>query len=347
METLPWAWYFDPAVLRLEQERIFARAWQYAGHVGDAPEPGSYFSARAGDIPVVVVRGRDGELRAFVNVCRHRGFQLVQGAARRETIQCAYHAWTYDLDGSLRAAPRSDREHEFRRDELGLVPVRVETWGPFVFVNASAAAPPLNEALGSVPTRVAELFDVDTLRFRLRADMEVACNWKIACENFLECYHCAVAHPAFSALVDVSPDAYRLEADGLTSSQFGPLRGGGGFLGDGAVPRSQFHFVWPNVGINIFPGHANLSIGPILPAGPERTHRFLDYFFAADAPDDWIRELLEFDDQVGREDAALVERVQLGVRSGVIAEGRLLEASEPLVRHFDELTSAALAAREV
>ena len=343
METLPWSWYSDPTVLRLEQDRIFARAWQYAGHVGDAPEPASYFSARAGDIPVLVVRGRDGDLRAFVNVCRHRGFELVDGAGQRETIQCGYHAWTYDLDGALRAAPRSDREREFRRDELGLVPVRVETWGPFVFVNPSDDAPPLHEALGPVPAQVAELFDVDTLRFRLRAETELACNWKIACENFLECYHCAVAHPEFSALVDVSPDAYRLEADGATSSQFGPLRDGGGFLGEGTVRRSQFHFVWPNVGINIFPGHANLSIGPILPVGPERTQRFLDYFFAGDAPDEWIRELLEFDDRVGREDAALVERVQRGVRSGAIASGRLLEASEPLVRRFEELTAAALA----
>ena len=342
METLPWAWYADAAVLRREQERIFARAWQYVGHVGYAPEPGSYFSASAGEIPIVVARGRDGSLRAFLNVCRHRGFQLVEGSGRRETIQCGYHAWTYDLDGSLRAAPRAEREAGFAREELGLVPVQVDTWGPFVFVNPDPDALPLHDALGPVPEQVAELLDVTALRFRHRIAYDLECNWKIACENFLECYHCAVAHPAFSAVVDVSPDAYRLESNGLTSSQFGPLRDGNGFLGADELPRSQFHFVWPNLGINIFPGHPNLSIGSILPAGPERTRRFLDYFFGAEVPEEWVRELLEFDDQVGREDTALVERVQRGVRSGLLEHGRLLPASEPLVRHFDELTVRAL-----
>jgi choline monooxygenase len=329
-------------VLRLEQERIFARSWQYVGHAGDAPEPGSYFAAAAGEIPILVVRGRDGELRAFLNVCRHRGFQLVEGSGQRETIQCAYHAWTYGLDGSLRAAPRTEREPSFGRDDLGLVPVQLDVWGPFVFVNPDSAAPPLEEALGPLPEQVASLLDVDRLRFRHRIEYDLECNWKIACENFLECYHCAVAHPGFSAAVDVSPDAYRVESNGLTSSQFGPLRNGDGFLGADELPRSQFHFVWPNIGINIFPGHPNLSIGPILPAGPERTHRFLDYFFGPDVPEDWVGELLEFDDQVGREDTALVERVQRGVRSGLLARGRLLASSEPLVGHFDDLTARAL-----
>src|SRR5438105_3462423 len=201
--SLPWSWYADEAVLRTEQERIFRRAWQYAGHLGQVVEPGSYFTASAGLVPVVVTRDREGDLHAFANVCRHRGFEVVKGGGRRETLQCGYHAWTYGLDGRLRAAPRADREAGFERDELSLVPVGVETWGPFVFVNPDLEAPPLRETLGDLPELVASAgLDVETLRFHHRGESELRANWKIVCENFLECYHCAVAHPGFSAMVD-------------------------------------------------------------------------------------------------------------------------------------------------
>jgi phenylpropionate dioxygenase-like ring-hydroxylating dioxygenase large terminal subunit len=342
--TLPWTWYSDPDVLRRERERIFARSWQYVGHSGQVSENGSFFAAVAGQIPVVVTRARDGALRAFLNVCRHRGHVVADGAARRETLQCPYHAWTYGLDGRLRSAPRADREPGFDFAELGLQAIAIETWGPFVFVNPDADAAPLAAALGEIPARLAEILDVDALEFRFRTEFELEANWKIACENFLECYHCAVAHPGFTAAVDVSPDAYRLRADGLTSSQLGPLRrNGDSFLAGGEVSRSQFHFLWPNFGINVFPGRPNLSCGPILPLGPERTQRYLDYFFARDADHAWIDELIEFDDQIGREDTALVAGVQRGVRSGVLAEGRLLTESEQLVAHFQRLCAEALA----
>jgi phenylpropionate dioxygenase-like ring-hydroxylating dioxygenase large terminal subunit len=342
--TLPWAWYADPEVLRREGERIFARTWQYVGHSGQLADDGSYFAAVAGQIPVVVTRARGGEIRAFLNVCRHRGHVVASGEGKRETLQCPYHAWTYGLDGQLRAAPRADREPGFDFDELSLREVAVEMWGPFVFVNPDPGAAPLADALGDVPARLAEIIDVDEMEFRFRGEFELNANWKIACENFLECYHCAVAHPGFTAAVDVSPDSYRLEAAGLTSSQLGPLReNGDSFLAHGELPRSQFHFLWPNFGINVFPGRPNLSCGPILPVGPERTARFLDYFFAPDVDQAWIDELLAFDDQIGREDTALVEGVQLGVRSGVLQEGRLLSESEQLVAHFQRLCAEALA----
>ena len=117
--SLPWAWYADPDVLRREGERIFARAWQYVGHTGQIAETG-FFASAAGQIPVVVTRARDRELRAFLNVCRHRGHIVASGSGTRETLQCPYHAWTYALDGELRAAPRSDREPGFDTHELGL-----------------------------------------------------------------------------------------------------------------------------------------------------------------------------------------------------------------------------------
>jgi phenylpropionate dioxygenase-like ring-hydroxylating dioxygenase large terminal subunit len=342
--TLPWSWYSNPEVLRRENERIFARAWQYVGHAGQLAEHGSYFAAVAGQIPVVVTRAREGQVRAFLNVCRHRGHILASGAGKRETIQCPYHAWTYGLDGALRAAPRADREPGFDFAELGLHEIAVDSWGPFVFVNPDEDAPPLPETLGDVPERVAAIVDVDTLEFSFRSEYEVEANWKIACENFLECYHCAVAHPGFSAEVDVSPDGYRLESARLTSSQLGPLRAdGSAFLADGEIPHSQFHFVWPNFGINIFPGRTNLSCGPILPLGPERTGRFLDYFFGPGVEQPWIDELIAFDTQVGSEDTELVRGVQQGVRSGLLAEGRLLTESEQLVAHFQRLCAEALA----
>src|SRR5262249_51900429 len=124
--TLPWSWYSDPDLLRLEQERIFRRGWHYAGPAEHVAEPGAYLTCEAGDVPVVVVRGRDEQLRAFLNVCRHRGSVLVEGNGRRETLQCGYHAWTYDLDGRLRSAPRAQREPGFETDGIRLLELRVE-----------------------------------------------------------------------------------------------------------------------------------------------------------------------------------------------------------------------------
>ena len=338
--TLPYSWYTDPAILEQERERIFRSAWHYVGHTGQLATPG-YFATRLGTTPVVVTRDRDGVLRGFVNVCRHRGFALAEGEQSRETLQCPYHAWTYGLDGRLRAAPRSEEEDEFPQDELGLVPVALDTWGPFVFASAGPEPEPLAQALGSLPAQIAELgLDVDSLVHHSRWEAEIEANWKIVSENFLECYHCQVAHPAFSELIDVSPEAYVLSTDGRLSTQHGPLRT---VTPEDELPRAQFHFLWPSLGINIFPGRPNISIGPIVPLAPDRTYRFLDYFFGPDAEPAWIDDLLAFDDQVGLEDRALVEGVQRGVASEALERGVLMSHSEQLIAHFQALTAAALA----
>ena len=344
--TLPYSWYDDPQVLRKEQERIFRPSWQYVGHAGELPDPGTFFTSRAARLPVIVTRARDGELRAFLNVCRHRGFIVAEGAGRRETLQCPYHAWTYGLDGTLRAAPRSDEETDFCRNDLGLIRVAIDRWGPFLFVNTHAEPEPLAAALGSMPAQVAELgLDVDSLVHHTRWETELDANWKIVCENFLECYHCQVAHPALAEVLDVSSDAYALSTDGRLSSQRGPIRESGRtkMRLEGELPRSQFHFLWPNLSVNIFPGRPNVSIGPIVPVTAERTYRFLDYFFGPDVDRAWIDELMAFDDQVGSEDRALVEGVHRGVTSGALERGVLLSRSEQLIGHFQSLTAAALA----
>ena len=345
--TLPAAWYRDEEMLERELDRIFVSAWHYAGRAELVAEPGQYLTCYAAHVPVVVTRDRSGSLNAFVNVCRHRGHVVASGEGRRETLQCPYHAWTYGLDGSLRAAPRSAEEPAFPQDALGLVPAAVDTWGPFVFVNVPGDHEPLASALGSMPAQVAELgLDVDDLVFHTRWEAELEANWKIVCENFLECYHCQVAHPQLAAMLDTSAEAYALSTDGRLSSQHGPTREGGGTRMhlEGGLPRSQFHFLWPNLGVNIFPGQPNISLGPIVPLTTDRTYRFLDYFFGPDVEQPWIDELMAFDDQVGSEDRALVEGVQRGLAGGLLEHGYLMGRSEQLIGHFQALTRAALEA---
>ena len=150
-QTLPVTWYTRDTIFRLERERIFGRSWQYVGHTGWAREAGDYFTGRAGHVPIVVARDATGALRAFVNVCRHRGHEVASGTGNRRTLQCPYHGWTYDLDGSLRAAPRAERERAFDPATCGLVPVAVDTWGPLIFVNPDRFADPLSTTLGNPP----------------------------------------------------------------------------------------------------------------------------------------------------------------------------------------------------
>lgn len=337
--TLPYDWYIDAGIHDAERARVFSRRWQYAGHAGQLPGPSTISTAEVVGTPVILARDADGEVRAFVNMCRHRGTRLVSGDAERATIQCPYHAWTYDLHGQLRSAPRSDSEPDFDLADYALEPLAVDQWGPFIFVNPDSGAAPLVETLGGLPDLVAAAgIDLDTLRFHSRSESAYAANWKICCENFLECYHCQVAHPGIVDVLDVSEDGYRLEEDRWFSSQFGPVKSGwkGAFNPEGAVAHGQFHFLYPNITINISPGSPNISIGPVIPEAPDRTRRFLDYFFDPGASEEWIEGFLEWDSQVGREDEVLVETVQRGVGSGALERGVLFE-SERLIGHFDRL----------
>lgn len=322
-------------MLRRERSLIFARSWQYAGRASQVERPGSYLATDAGGIPVLVTRDAEGELRAFLNVCRHRAAVLAEGCGERATIQCPYHAWTYGLDGALRSAPRSGREPGFDTSGLSLLPASAGTWGPFLFVNPDPAAIPLVEHLGALPELLARDIDLDGLVFHSRVEFGANANWKIVVENFLECYHCATAHPAFSDEVDVHPDRYLLEAHPTFNAQFCRAKSSG--------ERGQFHLLYPNTGLNVFPGPANLSIGPIAPAGTGRTERYIDYFFAPGVDDDWLRAFFAFDGQVGREDTVLVESVHRGMSSGLAEHGRLLLDAEPLLAAFQRWVAERLA----
>lgn len=337
---MPWSWYSDPAILALEMERIFRCSWQYVGHLGELQGPGSYFASATGPVPIVITLDADGALRGFVNICRHRGAIVATEAGKRGTIQCPYHAWTYGLDGCLRAAPRGGEDPAFDAGGMGLVPVSVGTWGPFVFANPDPQAEPLSSALGDLPEVVAEHgLDVDSLRFNLRSRYEIRANWKIALENYLECYHCPVSHPGLVEVIDER--RLELQAAGLRTSQFAPahprsLESGGLIDGRGELAASQFHLWFPNLKLNVLPGRPNLSIGPVWPTGPVTCAGYLDYWFTDTVDQEWIDALFALDDQIGAEDTALVEAAQRGSSAGMIERGWVLGGAETLIGHFQD-----------
>ena len=349
--TLPASWYSDTEVARRERERIFACTWQYAGPAEHVAELGSFLATQAGHIPIVVTRDREGVLRAFVNVCRHRAYVIARGNGCRATLQCPYHAWTYELDGALRKAPRSEREEGFDAADFSLLPVSVDTWGPFVFVNPEADAAPLSETLGNLPEIVARSgVDFSKLRLHSQGEWPIEANWKVALENYLECYHCPAAHPGFSKVINIDPDAYRLSVSPTFSSQIGPIRAAAldgtndaPYLPVGDVKQSQYHLIWPNTTINISPGPQNISLERWVPDGIGRTLEVTDYWFGADVPETIVQEVLEFDAQVGQEDTDLVVSVQAGLNSGTVPQGRLMRESEQLIVDFQRRLWESLA----
>jgi choline monooxygenase len=348
--SLPASWYTDPAILARERMQIFRKTWQYVARAEQLQDPGDYVTGVAGDVPVVVVRGPGG-LKAFVNVCRHRRHLVMSEAGNRKVLQCPYHAWTYDLDGCLKAAPRSEREEGFRKEDYPLLPVRVDTWGPFVFVNADPDAQPLSHYIGDLPRMIADSgLDLSRLKFRERREWQSGSNWKVMLENSLECYHCPVAHPGFSAIIDVDPDAYTLEPRGWVLTQVAPVRPGAlegkvkqtAYDVQGIVTQAQYHLLWPNLTISINPGQPNFAMDVWLPDGPERSHGFSEHYFGPDVPEEYASEVIAFNKQVGDEDDALTDSVQRGLRAGLPAQGRFLTRSEQLVVSFQKMVLAAL-----
>ncbi|HLH24351.1 MAG TPA: aromatic ring-hydroxylating dioxygenase subunit alpha [Chloroflexota bacterium] len=345
--SLPAAWYNDPALSALEMERIFRRTWQYVGRTEQVAQVGDYFTGAVGDIPVIIVRTADG-LQGLVNVCRHRRHLVASGEGNRKIFQCPYHAWTYELDGRLRTAPRSERETSFCKEDYPLLPLQVATWGRWIFANPDLDAPPLSDLLGDLPQIVARAgIDIDALQFWGREEWARDANWKIMIENFLECYHCPVQHPGFSAVIDVRPDAYSLKEYRWHSSQCGSVRETISgkeppYDAAGDVREAQYHFLWPNFTISINPGRPNLSLDVWLPDGPGRTHGFSEHYFGADVPRDWAEDMIQFNAQVGAEDDRLTDSVERGVRCGFPDQGRFLVDSEHLCIHFQKLVLAAL-----
>ncbi len=349
-ESLPARWYTDPALTEQEITHVFQRAWNYIGPLSELAKAGDYITGNLGNVPVVAIRNETG-LAGFVNVCRHRRHEVMAARGNARMMQCRYHAWTYDLTGSLKHAPRSDGERDFRPETLPLLPIRAEALGPFVFVTLDPEAEAANACFGTVLDVIsAGGIALDSLELHSREEWRSPANWKTMLENYLECYHCPVAHPGFSAAIDVRPENYRLTADGWLLSQVGQVRRSAldgrsrvkTYEVRGKVVQSQYHLLWPNTTISINPGFPNLSVDVWAPGGPNATKGFSEQYFGPGVAEEFARELIAFNRQVGAEDDALTASVQRGLLGGLPDRGRFLTNSEHLVIHFQKLIAAAV-----
>lgn len=345
--TLPAEWYTDPEVLEHEMERIFAASWNYAGRVEQVAKAGDFLTSRVGEVPVVIVRDEAGALRAYANVCRHRGSELVlEKSGNRRTLQCHYHAWTWGLDGTLRAAPHCHEQAGFDKANFPLTPLGVATFGPFIFVNPGPAAYSLAATLGQLPTIIRSSgADLDALKFRERREYAIRANWKAVVENFLECYHCAVSHPGFANLIDL--DRYEVVPYERFSVQRGPLKASARAqrqdkFGTDEEPEGIYTYLWPNFMLNVYPGSDNASTNLILPIDEHHCLAVYEFYFSEHMPEEEQRAMVEFIDQVQREDIVIVESVQRGLRSGFYKQGQLMLSRENGIQHFQKLVYSAL-----
>jgi len=346
--TLPASWYTSKSIFHQETRTIFSRYWQYACRLDEVARPGDYLACRAGNIPVVVLRNHSDELAAFVNVCRHRGAEVVLDGSRgnRHTLQCHYHGWTWGLDGSLRAAPGAENEPCFRNEQFFLTPLGVGLLGPFIFVRPDSHAPGWQETIGELPPALlASPSPLAALLFRERRTYDMRANWKIVVENFLECYHCAIAHKGFADLIDLK--AYTITPHRYCSVQRGPLKSSAGtradaacFLKEDGGQEGIYNYVWPNFMVNLYPGYANASTNLILPVAPDRTLAIYDFYFEEGI--DEADSMVAFIDQVQQEDIVICESVQRGLSSGFYDQGRLVLRYENGIQHFQRLVLEAL-----
>jgi choline monooxygenase len=321
--------YTDPALLEPEQELIFERTWQLAGHVGSLPRPGSYLTAQAGTQPVLVVRDDENQLRAFKNVCRHRGSRLLSGSGQcKAAIRCRYHGWTYRLDGSLIGIPEGlSFEEKVDKRKFGLMPARVEEMCGLVFVNLDPDATPLAELVGDLPQRLAP-YRIETLEPFSPGTGTQPANWKVVADNYLEGYHIPIAHPGLMRMLDYKhydaevhenyiwvdapmrnkPSSNRLER--AYAKLVTPMPG----LGEENRFIWRYAFIYPNTTIDLYPDQVNTW--QMLPNGvAECSDTFASYRSAGAGPRtrfvQWANQRLNT--LVLDEDIDLVDNVQRGL----------------------------------
>ena len=356
--TLASKFYTDPAVLEIEKTRIFLRTWQLVGTLSHEcgevngvqrtiADPESFFTAEIAGEPIIVVRDKQEVLRAFSNVCRHRAGPIALGSGCKNVLRCQYHGWTYTLDGRLIGTPDVEGVEFFDRSTMGMVPLRVETWEQFIFVNFDAQAEPLAAYLGEIPEQ-ARGFQFEGLQFAERRDYLINCNWKVYVDNYLEGYHIPIAHPGLMREIDYAQ--YRTDTYRYYSQQFAPIRAmktednAERFYAPGkGLQQAAYFWIFPNLMLNIYPD--NISTNLIVPLARDKTLTIFEWFFH-DIADNLVQERIQraiaFSDEVQQEDIGLCENVQRGLRSSTYDRGRYSVKRENGVHHFHMLLAEFL-----
>jgi len=350
--TLPARMYWAPETLHEETSNIFHKSWIHVAHVSELATPGQYVTMEIANQRIFVIRTADGDLKAFFNVCQHRGHSLLRGKGHaRNLIVCPYHAWSYDHDGALQAAPNCDHVRDFDKQDFGIPEIRVDSVAGFVFVNLDSSARPMAEVYPGAGERLLEMCpgaeELATVRDIV---FDINGNWKNVGDNLLECYHCATAHKAFVDLVEMP--SYRVETYENWSVQWGECRSDNcAFDYDVASDNTSFMtlFMWPTLAFVQFPGTAGLATFSFMPLAPEVTHQVFSYHAPEAALSETELKAMDyFQDVLGPEDVALVEDVQKGLHSLGYHQGRFMvdhdrtEISEHAIHHFQNLVAHSL-----
>ncbi len=348
--SLPAACYVDPEFERIEGAAVFARGWQLVAHAAQLTHPGDHVVAQVGSVPLVIVRGEaephlpQGRLRALHNVCRHRAGPLAtcDGRAARSLV-CAYHGWTYALDGQLRGAPEMHDAPEFEVGAIRLPEARVAEWQGLVFAALDGAVGDDGHAfdalVAGIEARLAN-HPLLTYEFNRRVSYEIRCNWKVYVDNYLEGYHLPRVHPALNRLLDYR--SYRTELADWHSLQWSPLVSTTGpYRRTVGAAEALYWWLWPNTMLNVLP--RRLQTNRVVPLDAQRCRVDFDYYYAPDAA--FAEDDRAFADSVQAEDSAICEAVQRGLASGSYVAGRLNPLRESGVWHFHQLLRSACRAK--
>lgn len=212
--SLDGAYYTDPNVLKVEREGLLSKTWQYAGHQSQIEKIGDYFTFEIAGECLFCIKDKSGKIRTYYNVCQHRAHELVKGAGHCKVIVCPYHAWTYELEGTLRSGPNISAGPEFNRQEICLTEVGNELFHGFIFVNLDNNAEPMDTWFPNVRAELLEFVpDIEGLKPLEHVEIMENCNWKVSIENYSECYHCSLNHPTFSKGV-IDPATYDIQPQG-------------------------------------------------------------------------------------------------------------------------------------
>ncbi len=341
--TIPAAWYTDLRIEELERRTVFSRTWQMVARLDQLAEPGRYVTTSVAGEPVVVVRGADGKLRAFYNVCRHHAAAVMtQPEGSAQNLRCPYHGWTYGLDGSLKGTPEFDGVCNFDRARNGLVPINLATWEKFVFVHLDADPIPLAQYLGKMVEQFKPLA-LDGVRFLERRVFNLQCNWKVFVDNFLDGgYHVPHLHKGLNSVLDYKH--YTIENDGRFCLQSSPIDAAGAESGIASVRkgRALYYWLYPNAMFNWYEGYLETNL--VIPLAVDRMQVIFDFYLSDVSPGaaEYNRQSIDVSQRVQDEDHAICESVQRGLSSRAYGTGRLSVRREAGEHLFHRLLAADL-----